>query len=342
MPKTPSLSESKNTALSSLKKYYDNDSFNDLTIRCNDGKTVRCQNYMLRINSDVFNDILNTNDDETKVSKIDFPFSSAVMEHVKLFCHLGTLETKDAKKKASKKESAVEVAILMDVIVAADYFNIADLGTTAAGCVSNALDEVPNLAFLVFNKFGIETDGETREAVKKAISYARDKIRSYNRGLLVDPTFNTTATLQVTIEDYDVLKKVVNLIPMESESAELPLQFIAAWINVHSIEKSAEEVLRVKLVAKKVIEETELLKKIGEISPKCLVDKDGIVRASTIVSPASIMDAIYETSSDWEISTRIRPLRAAKRKKVLLPCSDFVEIDEESVVSRWSCLGPLF
>mgnify|MGYP003564506638 CR=1 FL=1 len=61
----------------------------------------------------------------------------------------------------------------MDVITAADYYDIAELGGKCLDYIKKILDIQPNLVFAVIDKYGIDHTADPRKIVGSVIFYAR-------------------------------------------------------------------------------------------------------------------------------------------------------------------------
>jgi hypothetical protein len=219
---------------------------------------------MLRIASDVFDEMLGTAERTEKMDEFISPrFDSSVMERVKFFCHVGDLVC------VPKNDiDADELNIVLEVMVAADYYDIGALGGKCLDYLKSVLDVLPNFSFVVANKFGVDYSNESRSIVASAIFYAFEKVLNFNEAVLYDNSINVISE----ISDPTVLEGLLQwLLRFYSMKPLLAINFLEKWADLSS-SKNAESIAR-ELVAK-----SKVLVLIATFSPDHLTDPKSVLR----------------------------------------------------------------
>jgi BTB/POZ domain len=269
------------------RKNLDTDRLNDLTIICSDSKQVRCQSYMLRVASDVFDDMLIDGFQESIIAP---RFSSSVMERVKHYCHLGQLLDPNVV-------AFVEMGILLDSLIAADYYHIDEFGAHCLERVTKVMGKAPNLAFVVISKFGVWYQAESRPMVASAIDFARNAIGHFELRRLNEPFIGAIAM----VRDRETLSMVLELIPMINsrlgqDDSLLPLKFMEKWVSLvskSSLTFDGQVNLDPTGIANELLRETNFLLKIAALRPNHLIDGKGMIRQSMLFDVEAVEGAIY-------------------------------------------------
>jgi BTB/POZ domain len=284
-----------------LRNKLHDDRFHDVTILCSDGESVRCQSFMLRATSGIFDEMLGCNEagmpTVTTLEAPKFPYS--VMANVKRYCHLGELINHGSSDKGalqSIEDEAEEVKVMMETAIAADYYNLDELGRMCSACIKDMLEEEPNRSFLVAGYFGLDHSSENRDVVKSIIIAAR---RQLCRFQAYQMTFSSVA-FAAAVQDRATLCKIVDLLPFKASCPLIKFQFLENWM-VASCQKYQESASEIESLARDVVKELQLLKQIGRSYPHHLVAKDGLLRASDLVDSEAVMDAIYDSSLEREL-----------------------------------------
>jgi BTB/POZ domain len=288
-----------------LRNKLHDDRFHDVTILCSDGESVRCQSFMLRAASGIFDEMLGGNNDAGGMSTVTTleatKFSSLVMANVKHYCHLGELKrnnsSPDKGALQTLESEEEEVQLMMETVIAADYYNLDELGRMCTEYIKDMLQEEPNRSFLVASYFALDHSSENRDTVKSIIFAARKQFFKYQPYQL---TFSSVA-FAATVQDRATLRKIVELLPFKADCPLLKFQFLEHWMVVscqkHQTSKSVSDI---EALARDVVRELELLKQLGRSYPRHLVAKDGLLRTSNLVDSEAIMDAIYASSLERE------------------------------------------
>jgi hypothetical protein len=305
---TPVATPPKNGGLNEFESHADkhrknlnNDRLNDLTICCSDGMEVRCQSYMLRVASEVFEETLSCVDLDKNEGIIESCFSSFVMKKVKHYCHLGHLPDSEQDLWLSG-----EMDVLLDALVAADFYHIDEFGAQCLERVTKIMVKYPNLAFVVIGKVEFRQQGESRPMVASAIAFARKTIGQFELERLAEPFIGRIAM----VRDREGLNAVLELIMMTTSrfgqgDLLLPLLFMEAWVlncimfgslrptdggQVHF--DPAE-------IAKELLREIKFLEKIAALRPTHLIDSKGVIRRSKLVDVEYVMEAIYSIAPHY-------------------------------------------
>ncbi|CAB9498571.1 expressed unknown protein [Seminavis robusta] len=268
------------------RKNIDIDRLNDLTVYCSDGKQVKCQSYMLRVASEVFDEMLGGDDFDPKKGLVCPRFSSNVIETVKYYCHLGCIPTLQPSQM-----TPMEMDTLLDVLVAADFYDLDELGAMCLGHTKKNMEKRPNLAFAVAAKFGLSYKEEDRTMVASAMFFASSLVGNFQEELLSHPSISAISMLRHRA----TLKSILDLMPMTSSEAFkdvtlLPLQFMHSWVAMTGGEEEEDDATN---MARELLKETNFLKKIAAVRPDHLIDPEGMIRASDLVDKENVMDAIY-------------------------------------------------
>ncbi|CAB9524642.1 expressed unknown protein [Seminavis robusta] len=269
-----------------IRNKLEDDRFNDATIVCSDGKSIRCQSFMLRVHSDVLDEMWNNREEDT----VEAPkFRSTVMARIKEYCHLGEVTKLNDATELNCVDAAAEMHDVMDTVIAADYYNIDGLGDKCLEFVRSLVNEHLNLVFLIAAKYGLNYENEHRTVVKATIHIARTKLCKYRRDHLNHPSIRAATSVQ----DTDTLRTIVKLLPFNTTCPLLRFQFLEKWMILSSETfEGKEKAPETESLTKRLVKEMELLKHIGAMCPRYLVAKDGPLRSSVLVDAEALVEAI--------------------------------------------------